>query len=220
MKKKIKKPKFLKKGFRAHLPDVSAWNNLEEPKVAASAHFVVLFSVALCFGLLFFAVNENERLSAQVPELTPVKTPFERNIEKMVSGYPIESMVSEIAKKDPVVAAYMVSIAKKESNWGKRSPKLDGKDCYNYWGFREERDRMGTGGHTCFESRYDAVNTVSKRIKRLVYEYDRETPREMVVWKCGYSCDGHSEKSVEKWIADVGYYYRKFEENTKNQERL
>ncbi len=202
------------------MPDISSWNALEEPKIATGAHFVILLSVAFCLGVLFFAINENDRLLSQIPEPIPMKTSFERKIEKMVKGYPIASMASQIARQDPMVAAYIISIAKKESNWGKRSPKLDGSDCYNYWGFRAERERMGTGGHTCFDNRTDAVNTISKRIKRLVYEYERVTPREMVVWKCGYSCDGHSEKSVEKWIADVGYYYRKFEESTADHTQL
>jgi hypothetical protein len=68
---------------------------------------------------------------------------------------------------------------------------------------------MGTGGHTCFDSPKDAVRSVSKRIETLMYTYNRDTPREMIVWKCGSSCDGHSPESVDKWVSDVDYYYRK-----------
>jgi hypothetical protein len=117
-------------------------------------------------------------------------------------------MSEEIARHDRRVAAFVIAIAKKESNWGKRVPTLDGKNCYNYWGFREQRERMGTGGHTCFDNPRDAVRSVSERIETLMYEYDRNTPQDMIVWKCGYSCDGHSEASVKKWIRDVDYYFR------------
>ncbi|MBP7822441.1 MAG: hypothetical protein KA034_01350, partial [Candidatus Moranbacteria bacterium] len=88
-----------------------------------------------------------------------------------------------------------------------RVPVLEGQDCYNYWGFRAKRRLMGTGGHTCFNGKKDAVDSVSKRIESLIYEYERNTPKEMIVWKCGYSCAGHSPESVRKWIADVEGYY-------------
>jgi len=131
-----------------------------------------------------------------------------RKMSSMVEGHPIESMVPYIVQQDQMVAAYLVSIAKKESNWGKRVPVLDGEDCFNYWGYRGKRDRMGTGGHTCFDDPEDAVETVGKRIATLVHEYDRDTPEEMVYWKCGRSCDAHSSQSVQKWIDDVDLYFQ------------
>jgi hypothetical protein len=142
-----------------------------------------------------------ERLSQQV---------LKQEIREVVQGYPIERMSGYIARQDRVVAAYLVSIAKKESNWGKRAPRYDGRDCYNYWGYRDPNNTQGTGGHTCFQSPQEAVEAVGKRIHRLVYEEDRQTPAKMIVWKCGYSCDGHSEESVQKWKQDVGYYFRQF----------
>jgi hypothetical protein len=33
------------------------------------------------------------------------------------------------------------------------------------------------------------------------------TPAKLIVWKCGFSCEGHSRESVQKWIADVDAYY-------------
>jgi len=39
--------------------------------------------------------------------------------------------------------------------------------------------------------------------------YAFDTPEELIVWKCGWNCDAHSSQSVKKWIADVGYYFRK-----------
>lgn len=134
---------------------------------------------------------------------------LEKEIKKMVKGYPIENMASFIAKKDREVAAFMIAIAKKESNWGKRVPVLNGQDCYNYWGYRAKRERMGTGGHTCFDSPKDAVDTVAKRIGYLVSETKRNTPQEMVVWKCGYDCSWDNPAAVRKWISDVELYFNK-----------
>ncbi|MCX6763282.1 MAG: hypothetical protein NTZ97_00900, partial [Candidatus Moranbacteria bacterium] len=93
---------------------------------------------------------------------------FEKEIRDLVKGSPIEQMVPEIAKQDRIIAALLVAIARKESSWGVHVPVLDGKDCYNYWGYRGIRDRMGTGGHTCFDSPKDAVDTVAKRLEFLV----------------------------------------------------
>ncbi|MFO7807122.1 MAG: hypothetical protein R6V40_01715 [Candidatus Moraniibacteriota bacterium] len=132
-------------------------------------------------------------------------------IKKMVGGTPMEKMTPYIANKDRRVAAFLVAIAKKESNWGKRVPVLNGQDCYNYWGYRGIRDRMGTGGHTCFDSPKDAVDTVAGRLKDLV-EADIDTPEEMVIWKCGSSCAAHSDYSVKKWISDVEMYFDKFQD--------
>lgn len=135
---------------------------------------------------------------------------FEENAMEMVKGYPIENMMDYILGKDRDVAAFLIAIAKKESNWGKRVPVLNGEDCYNYWGYRGKRERMGTGGHTCFDSRKDAVDTVAKRIKDLIENYDRDTPAEMVVWKCGSDCNATGgQAAANKWISDVDMYMKK-----------
>lgn len=134
------------------------------------------------------------------------KKVFEAKIRSMVKGYPIEAMVPDILEQDRLVAAFLVSVAKKESNWGKRVPVLDGRDCYNYWGYRGIRDRMGTGSHTCFDSTHDAVTTVAKRIQTLTIEKQLNTPEKMIIWKCGNTCSGHSRESVLKWISDVEMY--------------
>ncbi len=133
---------------------------------------------------------------------------IEKEIREMVKGYPIEKMIPDIAEKDKVVAAFLISIAKKESNWGKRVPVLDGKDCYNYWGYKGIREKMGTGGHTCFNSRKDAVDTVAKRLETLIKKEKLDTPAELIVWKCGSSCAGHSRYDVQKWISDVNLYFK------------
>ncbi len=135
------------------------------------------------------------------------KYSLERNATKMVDGYPIEKMLPYILKQDPEVAKYLIAIAKQESQWGKRVPVLNGQDCYNYWGFRAKRKLMGSGGHTCFNSRKDAVETVGKRIHELIYKYDRKTANRLIVWKCGNTCKGHSQAGVDRWINTVGSYY-------------
>jgi hypothetical protein len=148
-------------------------------------------------------------LIVESPLIEEKENKLEKKVSSMVSGHPIEAMVPYIVQQDEMVAAYLVSIAKKESNWGKRVPVLEGQDCYNYWGYRGKRERMGTGGHTCFDNPEDAVETVGKRIATLVHEYERDTPEEMVYWKCGFGCDTHDPQSVQKWIDDVDLYYER-----------
>lgn len=135
------------------------------------------------------------------------KDEFDKKVEKMVKGYPIEKMLPYLLEKDRTVVAFFIGIAKKESNWGKRVPVLDGKDCYNYVGFRAKRKLMGTGGHTCFNSRKDAVDTITKRIEFLIEEKNLDTPAKMSIWKCGSACD--KDGQVHKWISDVSLYYNK-----------
>jgi hypothetical protein len=135
------------------------------------------------------------------------KEKYEQSIRDMVKGYPIEAMLPYIFQQDRLTAAFLIGIAKKESNWGKRIPVLDGQDCYNYWGYRGVRRMMGTGGHTCFNSRADAVKTVAARLNTLINSEKLDTPDKMIVWKCGFSCQGHSRESVKKWISDVDMYF-------------
>jgi len=138
---------------------------------------------------------------------------FEKTLREMVKGYPIEKMVPEIAKQDRTVAVFLVAIAKKESSWGVHAPVLDGEDCLNYWGFRKKRERMGSGGHTCFDSIEDAVTSVAKRIDSLVYDEKIDTPEKMVsAWKCGYDCSWDNPTAVQKWVSDVEYYFGKLDE--------
>lgn len=140
------------------------------------------------------------------------KKEFEEKVKEMVKGYPIEKMLPYILEKDRTVAAFIIAIGKKESNWGKRVPVLNGQDCYNYWGYRGKRKLMGTGGHTCFNGRKDAVDTVAQRIETLVKEKNLDSPSKMIVWKCGSSCAGHGKESVDKWISDVDMYFGKLQE--------
>jgi hypothetical protein len=129
------------------------------------------------------------------------KDEFEKRVADMVEGYPIKKMLPYLFEKDRTVVAFYIAIAKKESNWGKRVPVLKGEDCYNYLGYRAVRERMGSGGHTCFDSPKDAVNTITKRMEFLIEEKKLDTPAKMSIWKCGSKCD--EDGQVKKWISDV-----------------
>ncbi|MDQ1284502.1 MAG: hypothetical protein QG620_850 [Patescibacteria group bacterium] len=178
--------------------------------------FVFLFSISLVYGGLFWAVGQEFQKTVPKTVALARDTRLERSIGEMVKGYPIENMASRISMKDPKVAAFMIGVAKKESNWGKFTPKLNGEECYNFWGYRGQSERMTKSGYTCFSSSKEAVNTVAARMGELVKENNLDTPEKMVVWKCGWNCEGHSPESVSKWIADVGYYFNKINNSSIN----
>lgn len=137
---------------------------------------------------------------------------LKKRIEALVAGYPLEVMAPTISEYDRSVAALIVGIAKKESNWGKRVPRSsDGADCFNYWGFKGAGSRGMAMGHGCFGSPEEAVHAVGKRISELVAKRMTSEPKNMIVWKCGSSCATHSKESVEKWISDVTLYYQKIQ---------
>ncbi len=128
-------------------------------------------------------------------------------IKKMVADYPIEKMVPYIARQDGKTAAYLVAIAKKESDWGKYSPQKRSKKCYNYWGYRGTYNR-NAAGYSCFDSPAQAVNVVGNRIRNLIAQ-KVDTPREMVLWKCGSACTARTSPDAAKWVSDVNMYYKK-----------
>lgn len=130
-------------------------------------------------------------------------------LETLLEGHPLAKMSSEIAKQDPEIAALIVGIARKESQWGLRSPKKNG-DCFNYWGFKGSAGR-GTGmGYACFATREEAVEKIAKRLEKLVDKRGTSKPSALVTpWKCGNSCATHSPESVRKWVSDVNQYYTK-----------
>ncbi|MDR3559134.1 MAG: hypothetical protein P4L58_01890, partial [Candidatus Pacebacteria bacterium] len=136
-------------------------------------------------------------------------TPMERNIGRMTRGYPIEKMTPLIARQNKTTAAFLVSVAKQESDWGNHVPVLDGQDCYNYWGFRGQSVRMSHDGFTCFDNPQQAVNTVAKRFNNLINNSSLDTPQEMVVWECGHDCANRSSQETSTWINGVSYYFDK-----------
>ncbi|MDA3815538.1 MAG: hypothetical protein PF549_04185 [Patescibacteria group bacterium] len=137
------------------------------------------------------------------------KIAAEEQITEMLQGYPMEKMIPALMKEDLRVAAFVVSIAKKESNWGKRVPVLNGEDCFNYWGYRGGGEKVTHDNYTCFDTPDEAVQVISARISELVVGKDLNSPAKMIVWKCGSSCAGHSSEGVRKWIADVSLYFNK-----------
>jgi hypothetical protein len=120
---------------------------------------------------------------------------------ELVKGHPIEKMLPEINKLDSKSAAFLIAIAKKESNWGKYSPTKNGEDCYNYWGYKGSEDAQ-VGSYSCFKSQEEAIQKVGARIKDLL-DKGFNTPEKFIVWKCGLTCRGHNKQDVRKWISDI-----------------
>ncbi|NTV41343.1 MAG: hypothetical protein HGA61_03670, partial [Candidatus Moranbacteria bacterium] len=161
---------------------------------------------------LTYYEDTNKTIAQASLPLVKKESLFEKKANKLVEGYPIEEMTPFILSKDPKVAAFMIAIAKKESAWGKRRPVLAGRDCYNYWGFRLKTDSMGSGGHTCFDTPQEAVDVVASRIDEMVNQENLDSPKDMIVWKCGYGCQDSVKTAEErKWISDVNLYYSKLE---------
>lgn len=129
------------------------------------------------------------------------------DVAGIVKNTPMAAMVDPISEKDRTVAAFIVGIAMKESKFGVYSPKLGGRDCYNYWGFKGGGKTVA-GGYTCFGSPEDAVDAVGKRIEKMVAKGVR-SPAQAIGWKCGSSCAGHDPSGVRKWIADVAINFNK-----------
>jgi hypothetical protein len=129
---------------------------------------------------------------------------FEMKILDLVGDHPIKQMAPCIAKEDPLVAAMFIAIAKKESSWGDHVPVNNGKDCYNYVGFRLKTAKMGSGEHSCFATPQEGFERTAKRIKDLIYDEKMTTAKKMVSpWKCGYRPDLDDPKAVQKWVSDV-----------------
>ncbi|MDR3582906.1 MAG: hypothetical protein P4L62_00900 [Candidatus Pacebacteria bacterium] len=125
-------------------------------------------------------------------------------LQDLLAGYPIERMAPYIAKQDKTVAAFLIGIARKESTWGVHAPRLDGRDCYNYWGYKGSYNLVD--GYSCFDSPEQAVAVVGGRLQTLVSQ-NLDTPARMAVWKCGGQCA--SDSGVAGWIATVsGYFYK------------
>ncbi len=141
------------------------------------------------------------------PDESEEEFQFRMTLERLLRNEPMAPMASLIAKRDRETAAFLVSIARKESSWGRHAPSKDGIDCFNYWGFKGEGSRGVGMGHACFGSREEAVETVGNRLAVLIHEKKLNSPERLIVWKCGSSCAGHSPESVAKWIADVRFIY-------------
>ncbi len=133
-----------------------------------------------------------------------------KELLEILEGTPMEEMIDPILEQDRTVAAFLVGIAFKESKFGEYSPKKNGKDCYNYWGFKGKTNPTKSG-YSCFSGPEEAIEIVGKRLKKLSIDAGRTKPSQLTVWKCGSSCATHSSASVQKWIADVSIFYNKIE---------
>ncbi|MDD3486862.1 MAG: hypothetical protein PHF35_00565 [Candidatus Moranbacteria bacterium] len=175
-----------------------------------SAPEYFLFGFAIAFALLFsflsLMISQQMSTDIRLAELPDSNTRFKNHINNFVKGYPIEDMSPFIAREDKQVAAYLVAIAKKESNWGRFAPQKDGQMCYNYWGYRGSENPTESG-FSCFDSPQQAVNVVGKRIDELIAQ-KIDTPQEMVVWKCGSTGCVHRDRGAAKWIWDVNSIYK------------
>ncbi|MBU4217141.1 hypothetical protein L6270_04920 [Candidatus Parcubacteria bacterium] len=162
----------------------------------------------MCSAILYKNVVNPRKLFVMQPVKKKIANQIlHNNISKIIKGTPMEKMTDAIANRDETTAAFIVGIAMKESKFGKFSPKKDGKECFNYWGYRG-RENTTKSGYSCFDNPDHAIQVVGDRIARIVKQGAR-TPEQMISWKCGSTCAGHSPESVDKWIADVGInYYR------------
>jgi hypothetical protein len=168
---------------------------------------IFLFGLAIFYGLSFFLTGKIILANTSDPVYVKTTPIYETRIKKMVRDRPLEAMIPYINKQKKKTATFLVAIAKKESDWGKYSPKKGKKECYNYWGFRGTYNQT-TSGYSCFDSEKQAVEVVGKRIDELVRQ-GINTPEKMIVWKCGSNCNEHSDTSISKWISDVDYYFQK-----------
>lgn len=159
-------------------------------------------------GLELISSLEKFPLSAENEAREDVVSLLEQEIVEIVDGYPLKNMAPSISRYERQVAALAVGIAKKESDWGRRAPSKNGKDCYNYWGYKGSGKSGTAMGYACFASAEEAVKTVVSRIEYFVNK-NLNTPARMVVWKCGFSCSWDNPKNVAKWISDVSIYYNR-----------
>lgn len=151
-------------------------------------------------------ITEKKEVSA---DSGTVKDNDDKVLSEMVQGRPISEMIPYISKRDKKVAAFLVAIAKKESDWGTHSPKVDGRDCHNYWGYKGGY-KLTPSGYSCFDSAEQAISIVGDKIESLI-EKKIDTPERMLVWKCGSSCAGHDPAGVKSWVATVRMYLQKMD---------
>lgn len=168
---------------------------------------IIISALVLILALIAVVLSGLDRNKKEISSID-FSSELKERINKIVSGYPIEEMALYISQEDRITAAFLVAIAKKESNWGKFSPQKDGKTCYNYWGYRGTYNQTDSG-YSCFNSPEQAVEIVGERIGEFI---DRkiDNPKKMAnAWKCGFDCSSHSFWSVKKWEWDVDFYFQK-----------
>lgn len=234
-RKKIKKLRKIKKVFSINIPDQLIFSPRKAVlfmmmsgislaiiinSLPAGRSFLTLYKSELGLKTAQAYIEYNSLLSDDKAKAVTADLPIDgdseikasplyKEILPIIKNTPMEKMSVEIAKRERPVAAFLVGIAMKESKFGVYSPKKNGGECYNYWGYRG-RENTTASGYSCFNSPEHAIKVVGDRIEEL-FDRGAVTPAKMITWKCGYSCAGHSPESVKKWIADVSiHYYRIF----------
>lgn len=167
----------------------------------------LVFSLTL--GTVLYLVSFEKHVRNEDHSSLPSKNFLELKIRRLVTGHPLEKMAPYIATYDPQIAAFLVAIAKKESDWGKFAPQKEGRTCYNYWGYRGPENTTDSG-YSCFASPGEAVATVGARLRELL-DQGLDTPRKLIVWKRGF-LNTPLDASEEKWVSDVAYYAEKLSE--------
>ena len=150
--------------------------------------------------------EKQKKLERERQENEP-KDSQKQKYQAIIAGSPLEEMLPFISQCDNKTASFLIAIAKKESDWGKYSPKKDGHDCFNYWGYRGDYNQTNSG-YSCFDSPEQAILVVGEKIRELI-DKKIDTAQKMIIWKCGSTCVGHDPAGVRKWIADVALYYEK-----------
>ena len=199
-----------------YTPENSTPCPLDSPN-ARKIILLLLIVTVLSFDLMLLGYGKminrefpSQKISQKLPN------PMEQNINRLTQGYPIEKMTRLIASQNKTTAAFLVSVAKQESDWGKHVPVLNGQDCYNYWGYRGQASRMSREGFTCFDNPQQAVQTIAKRFNNLINNSNLDTPQKMVVWECGHDCANRPDQETSGWINGVSYYFNQLSPN-KNQ---
>jgi hypothetical protein len=210
--KKINGRKF---AFCKEKPKTKKFENIRGTSAPEYFLFGFLFASALLFSIASFQGAEKIPTSFQMVDYERGRIILENRIRNLTKGYPIEKMSPYISRKNRRVASFLVAIAKKESNWGRHAPNKNGKECFNYWGYRGPENPTATG-YSCFDSPEQAVRVVGKRINKLVVG-EIDTPEEMVVWKCGSLNCARLDHDAVKWIWDVDNYFQKIYPSVKNR---
>ncbi|HLM84006.1 MAG TPA: hypothetical protein VK254_02230 [Candidatus Bathyarchaeia archaeon] len=209
-KKPIKGKKKTKTKKSSQTKTISAMRGTSAPEYFL---FGFILISALLFSISSLLGAKNIRTSFSMTDVSMDKKVFQKKINNLVQGYPIERMAPYISQKNKRVASFLVAIAKKESNWGRHAPRMAGRECYNYWGYRGPENPTPSG-YSCFDSPRHAVDVVGGRLAELVAE-KIDTPKEMVMWKCGTTNCAGRDRGAAKWVWDVGYYYKQIYSSTK-----
>ncbi len=181
-----------------------------------SRKMTLLALIGIMFILDLAVMKSSERLDREASSYTLTQYSPERlwvkKARAMMKDTPMEAMLPYIASREKNTAAFLISVAKKESNWGKSSPQLAGRDCFNYWGYRGHTGLITPSGYTCFSNPEEAIATVGDRFSNLINDNGLDTPSKMIVWKCGFDCSWDNPTAMKDWVHDVNHYYQKFYE--------